>query len=331
MAEPTLSLQQVRQILGKHSIAPIRSWLKRCELPHTMNSREAMVTKVHELVAKSQITADGLIEAAIGIEEASSKRTFLYRIPHTAADLSKIDEQLKALEIPLSTERTPSVSPKSTSKLVYALNSASVLRAKWNELHIRIRADKRLREFIDTNEPKIIVLVLDKKTGVVQLRYDKPDDKHSHTIDNEPSDHAYFDYYREKAENLIGLPFEPIDFRAGLERILKTEPRIVRTNYTVDDAEDGSLTKRTQKKAGKDIRDTAEWKRIANDKMVRTFEEAPLRWIPEISGGQLKRELFSYVDAANGLVRFDADCYEDEIDYVLSKLVQESAATVALT
>jgi hypothetical protein len=126
---------------------------------------------------------------------------------------------------------------------------------------------------------------------------------------------------------LLGLPLEPIDFRAGLEKILKTEPRIVTTNYTIDDAEDGALTKRTQKKDGRDIRDTEEWKRIAKDKMVRTFEEAPLRWIPEMSNGSLTRELFSYVDAANGFVRFDADCNEDEIDYVLSQLVQASTAT----
>ena len=296
-----------------------------------MNSREEMVTKVHELLGKHKITVEGLIEACIGIEEASSKRTFLYRIPHTAADLSKIDQQLKALEVPLSPERTPSVSPTATSKLIYAVNNESWFRAKWNELHIRVTADKKHRAFVDTKEPKIIVLLVDKETGVVQLRYDKPADKHSHTIENEPSDQAYFDYYREKAENLLGLPFEPIDFRIGLEAVLKTEPRIVRTNYTVDDAEDGTHTKRTQKNAGKDIRDTAEWKRIANDKMIRTFEEAPLRWIPGVSDGQLKRELFSYVDAANGFVRFDADCYEDEIDYVLSRLVQASTASAAVT
>lgn len=331
MAKTTPSLQQVRQILGKYSIAPVRNWLKRSELSHTMNTREAMVTKVHELLERGDLKEDELIEASIGIEEASSKRIFLYRIPHAGKDLQKIEGQLKALKIPLSSERTPSVTPTMTPKLVYALNNASFFRAKWNEQHIRIKADKRRREFVDSKETKIIVLIVDKKTGMVQLRYDKPDDRHSHTIEDEPSDQAYFDAYREKAENMLGLPLEPIDFRPGLEKVLKTEPRIVRTNYTVDDAEDGSLTKRTQKKAGKDIRDTSEWKRIANDRMVRTFEEAPLRWLHEMSNGKLKRELFSYVDAANGFVRFDADCYEDEIDYALAQLVQESTTTASLT
>ena len=292
-----------------------------------MNSRDEMVTKVHGLLESGDITEDGLIEASIGIEEASSKRTFLYRIPHAAKDVSKIDEQLDALHIPLSTERTPAVAPTMTPKLVYAMNNESIFRAKWSEQHIRIKVDKRLKEFSEIKVAKIIVVVANKKTGEVQLRYDHPDDKHSLTIENEASDQAYYDYYQEKTENMLGLPLEPIDFRAGLEKILKTEPRIVTTNYTIDDAEDGALTKRTQKKDGRDIRDTEEWKRIAKDKMVRTFEEAPLRWIPEMSNGSLTRELFSYVDAANGFVRFDADCNEDEIDYVLSQLVQASTAT----
>jgi hypothetical protein len=331
MTKATPSVQRVREILGKYSIASLRNWLKRVELPHTMNSRAEMVTKVHGLLESGDITEDGLIEASIGIEEASSKRTFLYRIPHEAKDLAKIDEQLDALEIPLSTERTPSVSPTMTPTLTYAINNESVFRAKWSEQHVRIKVDKRLKEFSEIKVAKIIVVVANKKTGEVQLRYDHPDDKHSHMIENEPSDQAYYDYYREKTENMLGLRLEPIDFRAGLEKILKTEPRIVTTNYTIDEAEDGALTKRTQKKDGKDIRDTEEWKHIAKGKMARTFEEAPLRWIPKMSNGSLTRELFSYVDAANGLVRFDADCYDGEIDYVLSQLVQSSTTPTPLT
>ena len=321
MAKQIPSIQQVRQILGQYSIAPIRNWLKRVELPHTMNSRDEMVEKVHKLLESGAITEDGLIEVSIGIEEASSKRTFLYRIPHTAKDLATIDQQIADLKLPLSTERTPSVAPTMTPKLVYLMNDSSSLRAKWNEQHIRITPDKRTQTFSNTNHPKTIVLVVNKKTGDVQLRYDKPDDKHMHTVDNEPSDDAYFKSYTEKAENMLGLPLEPIDLRPGLENVLKTEPRIVRTNYTIDDAEDGAHTKRTQKKTGKDIRDTGEWKRISKDTTIRTFEEAPLTWLPKMSNGMLQREMFSYVDAANGFVRFDADCDEGEIDYVLSKLV----------
>jgi hypothetical protein len=321
MAKGKPSVQEVRRILGNYSIAPVRTWLKRKELSHTMNSREAMVEKVHQLVEKGELTEDELIAAAIGIEEASSKRVFLYRIPTTHKDLATFEKQLADLKVPLSNGRERSQVPTMTPKLVYATNEEEWFRAKWHEQHIRITADKRHKTFDEKKVQKIIVLIVNKKSGIVQLRYDKPDDRHSHEVNGEPSEQAYFSYYREKAENMLGMHLEPVDFRKGLERVLKENPRIVWTNYTVDDAEDGALTKRTQKKAGKDVRDTEEWKRIANDEMVRTFEEAPLRWIPEMSKAKLKRELFSYVDAANGFVRFEADCHEEEIDYVLEELV----------
>lgn len=331
MEKAVPSVQRIKQILGKYSIAPVRNWLKRQELPSTMNSRDAMVSRVQGLVEKGELTEDDLIEASIGIEEASSKRTFLYQVPNTEEDLAKLDRQLKELKIPLSDQRTPSVSPKATSRLVYAMNDASFFRAKWNELHTRVRADKRHRKFEDSTVPKIIVLVVDKKTGLAQLRYDKPDDVHSHVIDDEPSDQAYFDFYREKAENILGLPFQSVDFRSGLEKVLKAEPRVVRTNYTVDDAEDGCRSKLTQKKTGKDVRDTGNWKHNANDRtMIHTFEEAPLWWLPGMSLDKLKRELFCYVDATNGYVRFDANCYEDEIEYVLHQLVPKNSSKSAI-
>jgi hypothetical protein len=321
MARSAPSQHKIRQILGKYSIASVRSWLRRKGLSSTMNSREAMVTKVHDLVEKEKLTEDEVIEGAIGIEEASSKRVFLYRISTSASDFKKIDNQLAALKVPLVTERTPSVSPTQTSKMQYAMNTPAIFRAKWNEQHTRIKVDKKRQEFIPVKEPKIIILVVDKKTGLVQIRYDKPDEKHLHEIDGEPKAQAYFDFYKEQAENLLGLPLESIELRGGLEKILKKVPHVVSAMHLVDDAEDGCHSKRTQKKIGKDIRDTAAWQQILQDKMVRTFEEAPLRWKPAMTNGKLTREVFSYVDAANGYVRFDADCNEEEIDYVLDQLV----------
>jgi hypothetical protein len=321
MPKSTPSLVQVKNILGKYSIASVRSWLRRKKLSATMNSRNAMVAKVHRLIESEQLTEDDLVEGAIGIEEASSKRTYIYRIPTSPSALKTIDEQLTALKVPLVSERTPSVSPTPTPKMQYAINTPSLFRAKWNELHTRVKVDKKKQQFISLKEPKVIVLIVDKKTGLVQIRYDKPGDKHQHDIEGEPKAKAYFDYYKEQAESLVGLPLEPVDLRTGLEKIMKAVPMIVSTMYMVDDAEDGVHSKRTQKKPGKDIRETVAWQQILQDKTVRTFEEAPLRWKNDLSNGELTRGVFSYVDATNGFVRFDADCHEEEIEYVLHKLV----------
>src|SRR5229473_7513159 len=181
MATP--SDHEIRQVIGKHSIASIRAWLKRVGLSHTMNSRDEMFSKVEQHLKSGKITLDGLVAAAIGIEEASSKRTFLYRISNSPDAIAKIDEQLTALNVTLSTDRVRSAHPTMTPKLVYAINDQALFRAKWIEQHTRIKADKKRQEFTESKEPKVIVAVVNKTTGEVQLRYDKPDDKHSHTTE----------------------------------------------------------------------------------------------------------------------------------------------------
>jgi hypothetical protein len=321
MPQSVPTLTQIKKIIGKYSIASVRSWLKRRKLPHTMNSRDAMAERVHKLVEAGKLTEDDVLEGAIGIEEASSKLVFLYRIPTDAAALQKIDKQLADLKVQLSTERTPSVSPSPQSKLQYAINSTGTLRMKWNEIHVHIRPNKKLRRFVDSDVPKIIVLIADKKTGVVQIRCDKPGDKHNHEEDGKSAAKAYFDYYLNQAENMLGLPLEPLDFRTGLESILKKVPHVVDVEHFVDDDADGVHTARTQTKAGKDIRETKVWQAIKSDPTVRTFEEAPLVWKPELTNGKLTRNVGSYANGTKGHVRFDAHCNEDEIEYVLSQLV----------
>lgn len=321
MPEAVPSLAQIKKILGKYSIASVRSWLIRRKLPHTMSSRSAMVERVYNLVEAGKLTEDDVIEGSIGIEEASSKLVYLYRISTDAASLAKIDKQVADLKVQLSSERTPSVSPTSQSKLQYAINDAKSLRIKWNEMHVHIRPNKRLRKFVESNVPKIIVLVAEKKTGIVQIRYDKPGDKHSHEEEGKSAAKAYFDYYLKQAENMMGISLEPLDFRTGLESVLKKVPLVVEVEHFVDDDADGVHSARTQTKAGKDIRETKVWKNITSDPTVRTFEEAPLRWKPEFTGGKLTRKVGSYANATKGHVRFDAHCNEDEIEYVLSQLV----------
>ena len=321
MTDPGPSLEDVRKIIGTYSIASVSNWLKRCDLPSSAHSRDEIAARVYGLIEKGDLTIEGLTAAMIGIEEASSKRTFLFKVSHSPIDLKKVDKQLADMKVTLSTVRAPATHPKSIPHVVYAINGPIELRVKWTELHKRVKAVHKTRSWEETNVPKVIVLVIDKKTGRVQLRCDKPEDEHAHMQDGIPNDDAYYNHFKEQAENLTGLPFEPLEMRAGLEKILMASPRIVRTSYTVDEAEDGGYTQRSQKKKNKDVRDTEGWQNITTSKLTRTFEEAPVRWLKEMSDGGLNREVYSYIDAANNMIRFDADCYEEEIEYVLNRLV----------
>jgi hypothetical protein len=217
--------------------------------------------------------------------------------------------------------RVPATEPKKTTKVVYVINENTELRVKWTELHTRVEAVRKTREWKEKPRPKIIVLIADKKTGLVQLRCDNPEDEHSHLDEDGPTDDAYYGYFKEHAENLLGHALESVDLRPGLEKVLKAVPRIVRTRHITDETAEGGVFKRTHKQKHKDVRDLAEWQYMMDSKAVRTMEAAPVYWLKEMAVGKLKRDVFSDIDCDAGLVRFDADCYEEEIEYVLGQLV----------
>ena len=322
MQDPEIiSVERVREIMGNFSIASVRNWLKRCELPSTANSRAELIAKIHGLILQHKLTEEGLSAAIVGIEEASAKRTFLFRIPVDRDALKRIDKQLSDVKAPISNSVIRATHPDLRPRLVYIINTEDELRAKWTELHTKVIAVRKTRKWEETPKPKIVVLTVNKKSGIVQLRCDKPEDEHVHLGPSGPTAEAFYSAYLKMAENLTGLRFEPIDLRPGLERVLKQEPRIVRTAYVVDDYEDGAHSRLSQKNKNKDVRDTDSWKRKAKSEVVSTSEESPLHWLKEMSGQQLHRDVFSNVDATAGQIRFDADCYEEEISYVLAQLV----------
>jgi len=327
----SISVDRVRNIMGNFSIDSVRNWLKRCGLPSTVNSRVELIAKVHGLILQGKLTEDGLNAAIVGIEEASAKRTFLYRIPIAPSSLARIDKQLADLNVPITESAVRAMHPTEKPKLVYVINNEGELRAKWIELHTRVIALRKTRGWKETPVPKTVLLTVNKETGLVQtvnketglvqLRCDKPEDEHIHAGPSGPTAESFYSAYLGVAENLIGLKFDPVDLQPGLEKVLKQEPRIVRTAYVVDDSEDGGHAKLSHKWKNKDVRDTENWQQKSKSEIVRTFEESPLHWLKDMSGQQLHRDVFSYVDASAGQIRFDADCYEEEISYVLAQLV----------
>jgi hypothetical protein len=57
------------------------------------------------------------------------------------------------------------------------------------------------------------------------------------------------------------------------------------------------------------------------DAQPRTFEKAPVRWQHATTNYKLYRDLWCNIDAQESTIRFDADCTEGEVDYVISQLV----------
>lgn len=320
---PTVpSLVQVEKILGKYSIASVRTWLKSQHLASTANSRADLAKRVHGLIENDKVSLDTVIEGLIGIEESASKLVYVYRIDPTPESLARLDKQLLELKIPLSLERSPAADVKTTPQLIYAINNAVTFRAKWAEKQTRVVANRRTRSFDDTHLARVVVVVLDKATGIVQLRYDKPLDIHIHKVDGYAKDQAYFDYYKEQAENMIGATLESKELRPGLQKVLLADPPIVIPVIVEHLAEDGGTNRSGHRKKGGDLRKTKDWLEMHKPgAQPRTYESSPMRWIPETSSGNLIRPVLCAVDGRESTVRFDADCHEAEINYVLARFV----------
>ena len=316
------SVAQVEKILGRYSIASVRTWLKSQKLTSSASSRVELAKRVHGLLEKEKVDLDTLIEGLIGIEEAASKLVFVYQVEVTPSVLKAFGKQLADLKVPLASERSPAAEVKTTPKLVYAMNEGGVFRAKWAEKQTRLVANRRTRSWDETSLPRVVVLVFDQKSGLVQLRYDKPLDIHSHKVDGQSKDQAYFAYYKEQAENLLGTSLSLKELRPGLQKVILAEPPIVIPVVVEHLGEDGGTNKSGHRRKGGDPRKTKDW--IAMHKpgaQARTYESSPMRWIPEMTDGKLIRPVLCAVDGRESTIRFDADCHEGEINYVLAKLV----------
>lgn len=328
MPAPVPELVQLKTLLTRYSVAHIRNWLKRCDLPSSAGTREELIKKLHEYLTGGQLTMDGLEAALLGIQEASNKRTFLYEIGTTPKDLERMEKQLADLKTVFAVKPILASYPTEATKFVYVTNSETELRAKWTELHTRVTPDKKTRLWNEEPVPKVVVLIVNKKSGIVQLRCDKPEDEHVHKEQGTSNKKAYFDFFAGASETLMGQSLKPIKLEGALEKIIRTDPRIVRVVYAVDDSDDGGRTHRAQKHKNKDVRDLKEWKQqIDRGDIVRTFEEAPLEWIKEQTDGKLQRDVTSHVYCEESMVRFDPECYEEELEYVLSHLVQTPTGT----
>jgi hypothetical protein len=316
------SLAQVEQILGPYSIASIRAWLKYRGLPHTANTRASLIKLVHGLVQKEKIELKSVVEGLIGIEESSAKTVYLLETEVTPKHIAQIDHQLHGLGIHLSSGRAPATNVKSVPTLIYAINTANELRVKWAEKQVHVVIDKINEKFETQMVTKVVVFILDKETGVVQLRYDKPAEKHSHKVDGKVRKQAYYDFYREKIETITGLTFTVKELRPTLDKVLHANPPIV-TPVTVDViAEDGGTARLGHRTKGGDPRQTANWKSSHKPgSPMQTYESSPMNWIPEQTGGALTRVTFCSVNGADGTMTFRADCHEAELNYVLAKFV----------
>jgi hypothetical protein len=276
---------------------------------------------VYDAIKKGHQTFQSVVDGLIGIEESQSKTVHLVRVNDTKHFAQKVDKQLTDLGITLSSSRILSKVQSTTPEMIYALNTHKQFRMKWGEVQTRATFDRKNLTVVKKPIPVTFVFVLDKITGLGQLRYEAPEVVHSHTVNGVAMKQAYLNFYREKCENMTGLSFEPVVLRERLREILLKQPPVVIPVTIATIAED-QQTLLYGSRSEADPRTLRDFKAdMQEDAQPRTFEKAPVRWQHKTTNYKLYRDLWCRIDASEGTIHFDADCTEAEVDYVISQLV----------
>ena len=314
-----LTSHRIAQLIDDISIASLRSWLKAQGFEHSANTREQMVQRLLKLIKNKELSEDEFETAISNIEEASSKRIFLMEMPddRTPLESAEFDKRLQASGKKLSDRvvRAPRLPSKPT--LVYISRSNDQIRAKWAETQVRLEADYASREIIEKKVTRLVVMLADLATGIIQLRYDKPEIG----IPSHENRDDYFGYYRQSSGEILGMDCSRFEIREALRSLVETEPRIVRIRVNEHRSKTDKSVRFVARKAQSDVRDDPEWKAAFEaGGQSRAYDDQAVYWLPDASNGKLNREVFSDIDAVTSMIRVDADCHEDEIQYAVSKV-----------
>ncbi|WP_263365037.1 hypothetical protein [Edaphobacter bradus] len=322
MQNPPISFEEVKKMLAKPSIASIKSWLVSQGITLTANTKDALAERVLKVLEDGKISESQLQAGLLEIEECGGKRIHLFRIEPTSKNHKTIQKQMTSLSVVFSAVRVHAPSSVTGTKLVYITDDGITIRAKWAEKHTKYVSQLPLLSYRTEHPIKIVVLDYNRKTGVVQLRYDKPERGHPHGTNGRPSKDEYFLHFKNVVEAMFGITLDAVELRPSLDKIINAKPTLVEVALNEQLTDDGLIIKVSSKVKGKDIRSGKDWDAMAKyGAPVRTHEVESLNWLSAPSKTALSRRVFTHIDGRASFVRFDAACHEAEINYVLSHLV----------
>lgn len=315
--------QRVKPILDKVAVEGLRAWLKAIGLPAPALSRAAISDHIASLIVKKQLAEDALEAALIGFEEASDMRIYLFRMDKNEAKnaRSALVNRLKQFAIPVVTERIFAGNKTHAMSPVYAQIEGGLLRVKWAEEQEMVRVNPQGTGLEKYPVQKRAVLISDFSAGTAELRLNPPENVHSYEDGSgRPTAQAYYGAYLQKARDVLGCKVEAVELRTVIKSLVEEEdPRVVRIHIDDHTTQKNYKTKTSGPRA--DIRDNPDWQ-LAYKKYGETWawDAQSFYWLPKASSGFLTREVFTHIDAEEGFVKVNADCSNDEVEYVVSQI-----------
>ncbi len=314
---------RIKPTLDKVAVKGLRAWLKAIGLSNAAYTRAAITDLITSEIVEGRLAEAALEKALIGFEEASDMRVYLFDLDELPKeDVAKwLPNRLLSAGFAISNERRFAGQRPRPMSPIYALLEGRLLRVKWAEQHQHLRLDERTGKVLTEDVDRRIVLIADLHAKVAELRMNPPETRHAYEDPSgrTPAD-RYYQAYKGKVAEVLGCTLVAREWRPVIRKLVAEEsPRVVRIH--IDNHTNQRNTKAKTHSQRLDIRDDEDWR----DNYLRrgdswAWDSQSFYWLPKVSSGFLTRELYSHIDAEEGYVKVNADCSDEEVDYVVSQI-----------
>jgi len=314
---------RIKPTLDKVAVRGLRAWLKSIGLSSAAYTRQTITELVAKEIAEGRLAEVALEKALIGFEESSDMRVYLFRMDELPrGDIKKwLPDRLLAAGFALTKTRIFAGSKIKPKSKVYAELEGGFLRVKWAEQHVSMKLDDKAARIVKEMIDKRIVLIADLHSKCAELRINPPENRHSYEDGaGRPSAALYYKAYIDEAKEVLNCTLVPVELRPVVEKLVEEEdPRVVRIH--IDNHTNQTNTKSKTNSSVADVRDDPDWW-LAYKKNGASWawDSQSFYWLPSASSGFLKRELHSHINAEEGYLKVNADCSDEEVNYVVTQI-----------
>lgn len=312
---------RIKPLLDARSVDSLAAWLKTVSLPSS-KSRPVIEELIAKSIASGDLVESALERALIGFEESSDMRILLFTLEDVKP--GKADKWMPSIlsewSIPLKQQPVFGKGQVRPMTPVYGVIEGNQVRIKWTEQH-EFKKLKRGGDGIDsTPRQRFAVLIADLDARIAELRINPAETAHGHRNDQgEPVDELYYDAYLRRAKEILQCMLQPVELRTVIKALVSEEnPRVVRIH--INQHANQKNGQHTINAAHGDVRDDPDFMLMYGNSPSWAWGSASFYWRPEVSSGFLKREIFSKLNAVDGYVKVNADCSDEEVNYVVGQI-----------
>ena len=167
---------------------------------------------------------------------------------------------------------------------------------------------------------RFALLIADLDARTAEVRLNPAETAHGHiNARSEPEDELYYGAYLRRAQEILQCSMLPLDLRPVIKQLVSEQnPRVVRIH--INRHANQKNGRHTLNAAHGDVRDDPDFLLMYGNSESWAWGSTSFHWTPAVSSGFLKRELFSQLNAMDGYARVNADCSDEEINYIVGQI-----------